>query len=32
MALNGPIEIAIAVLIGTPIVVRLKQSTQFSLD
>lgn len=32
MALNGPIEIAIAILIGTPIVVRLKQSTQFSLD
>lgn len=32
MALNGPIEIAVAVIIGTPIVVRLKQSTQLSLD
>ncbi|MFW5913435.1 MAG: ECF transporter S component [Bacillota bacterium] len=32
MALNGPIEIAIAVIIGTPIIIRLKNSSQFSLD
>ncbi|MFP4078106.1 MAG: ECF transporter S component [Candidatus Izemoplasmataceae bacterium] len=32
MALNGPIEIALAIIIGTPIVIRLKNSSQFSLD